>query len=804
MKIAVTPAQPDYVYVINSRDNLGSDSFEGVYLSTNSGQDFSKKSGETPCITGYNNDGSKSRGQPNYNLFIVADPNNANIIYAGGVKSWKSTDAGATWTLAFTNVTKDNGDLHLDQLSWRHSPLNDNLYALNDGGIYILNANNKFETLTDGLPIAEIWECTQSQQNATNVAGGTFHGGIKLNKNGEWFSPWGGDEATVLFDYSDDTYVYHVKYGKISRSTDGGLSFQRINPNSADIGWYTGTIIVDKSDVNTLFVGLTEVERINNARTATSSQTWDKISSFGGSSRIEKIEQSDANHNILYASREGNSFYRSDNVRDASPTFTNLTANLPLAGKVTDIATHPTDDNLVYILLGNKIYKSQDKGSSWADISNGLPNVALLEMVYDKYSNEGIYVGTDIGIYYKDANLSSWIDYSAGLPVIRVSGMDIYYGSSRQNSFITVSTDGRGFWRSALNDITTTPPVINFVSNKTEVITEDQVHFTNQSSNVNVGSFNWTFEGGTPATSISINPKVVYNTQGTFNVTLSYTTDAGIKTKIKSDYITVSNSVPTSNLEAHYQFSNNLNDISGNNRNLTKFGSTMRYEIDKENNSSSVFYSDNNTSEYLEASGYKGISGNGARTVSAWVKTSTGSNRKTIASWGKNSSGKMFNVMIYNNKVRVEGGSCSLAGTKQIPDDEWHHIAVTFDPTDDGAKLNSIKIYVDGSLTTEDSSFNGNTTLDTDTVTNNVRIGEAVYGTTHFYKGSIDDILIYSKALTATEIKEKAANIYTTTSGSWETANNWSYGTTPLTTENVYIPSGKTVTINATTAATVL
>ncbi|WP_345008196.1 VPS10 domain-containing protein, partial [Snuella lapsa] len=408
MKIAVSPASPNVVYVINSRDHMGEDSYEGVYRSTDSGATFTRRSGGVPCITGYSDTGAISRGQPNYNLFIVSDPTDSDIIYAGGVKSWRSTDGGQTWVQFFNNVTADGGALHLDQLTWAYSPHTNVLFAANDGGIYHLNGNGQFQQITDGLPIAEVFACAQSQTNPEVVAGGTMHCGIKLNRGGDWFSPWGGDEATVIFDYTNDTYAYHFKNQRIHRSSDGGMSFQRINPLTADSGEYRGTGVLDKSDVNTLFVGLLEVERINNARTATSSTVWDKISSFGGGDKIKKIEQSDADHNIMYVSRGNGSFYRSDNVRGANPIWTNLTGSLPSSGNVADIATHPTNANIVYLLQGSKIYKSSNKGGSWSDISTGLPGVALLEMVYDRTSNEGIYVGTDLGVYYKDANLNSW------------------------------------------------------------------------------------------------------------------------------------------------------------------------------------------------------------------------------------------------------------------------------------------------------------------------------------------------------------------------------------------------------------
>ncbi len=757
MKIAVTPAAPNNVYVINARDHLGQDSFDGVYVSTNSGTSFTKKSGTTPCITGYNLDGTISRGQPNYNLFIVVDPVNPNLMYAGGVKSWKSTDGGVNWSQSFDNVTPSGHGLHLDQLSWAYSPLNNKLYALNDGGIYYLNDTNKFVMITDGLPIAEVWECTQSQQNKSNVAGGTFHCGIKLNKNGKWYSPWGGDEATVLFDYSDDTYAYHFKYEKISRSIDGGMSFQRINPSTADRGLYTGTGVVDKSDVNTIFVGLLQVERINNARTANNSQVWDKISSFSGSSKIQKIEQSDANHNIMYVAREDSKFYRSDNVRDASPTFSEVA--LPFTGRVQDIATHPTNDNIVYILLGNKIFKSINKGNSWTDISSGLPGIALLEMVYDKSSNEGIYVGTDVGVYYKDATLNTWIDYSKGLPAIRVSGMDIFYGQTRKESILTISTDGRGFWRSALNDVQIIAPKTSFTSDKTSVFKGNAINYIDATTE-NPLTWEWTFEGGTPATSDLQNPVISYSEVGTFKTTLKTTNSAGSNIKEIESYITVTENNATGNLQFQYDFINSLNDDSPYARNLSAEGSfTPSYTTDKNGVSNAAYNAPESSTSYLFNS-YKGVANNEERTVTAWIKTTTAGTRKTILSWGKNTSGAMFNVMVENGNIRVEGGASNVqnddSSVTRLDNDVWRHITVTYNPND-GNKLSDIKIYIDGvyyanQSDSEDSYNSESTVINTDNTLENIRIGAASYSSNYYWRGQLDDVRLYSKELSASEI----------------------------------------------------
>ncbi len=54
-------------------------------------------------------------------------------------------------------------------------------------------------------------------------------------------------------------------------------------------------------------------------------------------------------------------------------------------------------------------------------------------------------------------------------------------------------------------------------------------------------SWNWTFPGGSPASSTAQNPSVVYSTAGTYNVTLTVSNANGQDTETKNAYITVNN-----------------------------------------------------------------------------------------------------------------------------------------------------------------------------------------------------------------------------------------------------------------------
>lgn len=82
-------------------------------------------------------------------------------------------------------------------------------------------------------------------------------------------------------------------------------------------------------------------------------------------------------------------------------------------------------------------------------------------------------------------------------------------------------------------------PVAAFTASSTTISAGGSVTFTDQSLN-NPVTWSWTFEGGSPATSTARNPVVIYNTAGTYDVTLTAMNAQGSDQEAKTDYITVS------------------------------------------------------------------------------------------------------------------------------------------------------------------------------------------------------------------------------------------------------------------------
>ena len=84
----------------------------------------------------------------------------------------------------------------------------------------------------------------------------------------------------------------------------------------------------------------------------------------------------------------------------------------------------------------------------------------------------------------------------------------------------------------------TQPPVADFTASAASVCVGQSVTFTDTSTNI-PSAWTWTLPGATPNTSIVQNPTVVYNTAGTYTVTLQAANYNGTNTKVVTNMITV-------------------------------------------------------------------------------------------------------------------------------------------------------------------------------------------------------------------------------------------------------------------------
>jgi PKD repeat protein len=110
--------------------------------------------------------------------------------------------------------------------------------------------------------------------------------------------------------------------------------------------------------------------------------------------------------------------------------------------------------------------------------------------------------------------------------------------------FTTEYSNGGWNWKTQIASFSfATIPVAEFISDETIIPVGETVNFTDETSGI-PNTWEWSFEGGTPATSFEENPEgIQYNTEGEFDVQLIVTNDLGTDTIIKTAYITSSSTI---------------------------------------------------------------------------------------------------------------------------------------------------------------------------------------------------------------------------------------------------------------------
>lgn len=451
--IGVSNANPDYLYVLATNQR----SFKALYFSENSGEIFTTKS-TTPNIMDYAWNGSGDGGQAWYDLCMAVDHINPDEVYSGGVNIFKSTDQGKGWKINAHWVGQGNAPaVHADHHDMAFNPLNNRLYTANDGGLYYSdNGGTSWVNISDGISISQIYKIGQSATVRDWVLAGNQDNGTSFNDKGIWRVILGGDGMECIFDHQQEKYRYaSLYYGAIYRSTNDGY-FQPVSSGINDQGAWVTPYVLNEDSPKTMYVGMNSIWRTTNSTASTVS--WKNISSSILSSYYVALENSPANSDILYASREDRKMFVSKNVNDASPTWS-IVNGLPTS-IITDIEAHPYDENIVYVTIANsQVRKSTNMGGTWTNITANLPSTNMNTIVYDKTSNEGLYVGTDIGVFYKDATMTNWIYYSNNFPVSgKVTELEIFYNADKpEENILRAATYGRGLWESVLysEDITT-------------------------------------------------------------------------------------------------------------------------------------------------------------------------------------------------------------------------------------------------------------------------------------------------------------------------------------------------------------
>lgn len=84
------------------------------------------------------------------------------------------------------------------------------------------------------------------------------------------------------------------------------------------------------------------------------------------------------------------------------------------------------------------VYETKTSGATWSDVSVGLPDVPMDDVVY---RNGKLVVATDFGVFTSADNGATWFRYGTGLPNVVVAQL-----TQDPNGNLVAATHGRGIW----------------------------------------------------------------------------------------------------------------------------------------------------------------------------------------------------------------------------------------------------------------------------------------------------------------------------------------------------------------------
>ncbi|MCJ7582382.1 MAG: glycosyl hydrolase, partial [Candidatus Aminicenantes bacterium] len=356
----------------------------------------------------------------------------------------------------------------------------------NDGGANGSNNGGLSWTGQDNQPTAQFyhvvtdnqfpyWVYGAQQDNSTvRIASRTSEGGIDKP---DWHSVGGGESGHVAPRHDNPDIVYAGSYGGLITRWDYATRQQRIisawpdNPmgwGAGDIkyrfGW-TAPIVVSRFDSNVLYHCAQVIFKTTNE-----GQSWEIISpdlTTNDKSRQQKsggpitkddtsveyyctifaLTESFQNPQILWAGSDDGLVHI---TKDSGQNWENITPKqMPDWSLISMIEASTFNAETAYLAVdrhelddfGPYIYKTNNSGKSWTQITNGLPSNSFVRVVREDPKRKGLlYAGTETGLFVSFDDGANWQSLQLNLPVVPIHDLVV------KEDDLIAATHGRSFW----------------------------------------------------------------------------------------------------------------------------------------------------------------------------------------------------------------------------------------------------------------------------------------------------------------------------------------------------------------------
>jgi photosystem II stability/assembly factor-like uncharacterized protein len=728
--IAVCPSNPSKVYAYLCGEGPNLYGYVGVFVSNNNGTTWANTHptgavGHMPVnysVPTHTNlmtsNGTTGLEQGFYDMAIIVNPANDQQLIAGGTSWYRSNNGGQTWT---------GLGGYQSGLAWSHPDIQalaisgTDLWIASDGG---LNYSNNFATSIaarmNGINGSDMWGF-DAGWNDDILVGGRYHNG-----NMGWSESFGTDITYRLGGAESPTGYVNPGPGRKTLFSDiGGKSINgslmagvssfafTFDPNESYAYYANSELTWHPQSWEIIFAGKDNKiwKSIDGGTSFTALYTFPGTAS----NDVFEIEISRADPDVMYCTQWNGTDDALWRTADGGITWT-LCTPLPLPNNNdrAKIAVSAEDPNVLWIAVtygsnGKKVYKTTDGGSTWTNLTTAtLDNIRITNILAQYGTDGGVYLGCDGAVFYRNNTHSDWQPYASDLPLsAETNRLKPFYrdGKLRNGCW------GHGVWEIPFFEPSNVIPQAMASTIKSNCL-RDTVYFDDYSVVEHAGaSWAWSFS---PAPAfVSANnvrsPKVVFGSPGTYYATMTLTKN-GVP-HISQIQIDVENKCAPDSIPDQAARLGGIDDP----------GSVIMPSL--------------------------GLTTN-TFTVMAWIKPNgiQPEYSAVFMSDGTNAAGLNFREDNNTLGYHWPGGQYWWDSGLTVPQNEWSHVALV---VDGASPTKTVRVYVNGKFATHTINISANNFNGTQ------QLGSYRGWDDRYFKGDMDEVVLFNRALTTNEIRER-------------------------------------------------
>ncbi len=544
-KIAVSPLNPNMVIAgLIGDSKAGDDGYLGLWKSLDAGESWSLQGPHVGGPYEYSggpanhknimkNEGGGGPYQGFYDYVLAISPFNAGIVYTGGVSLYKSTDGGQSFNVI--GGYQGNTWIHPDMQEITVSP--DGIWLASDGGVdFTADEFATVESRKNGITASEFWGFGSGWNDGLLVGGRYHNGNTALRPGfpaGEALRLGGAESPTGYVNPGRGIAYFSDISSQVVPEDIGGMVVSlpslQLYPNESYYAAHSGEMEFDPRCYNHILVG-----RENKLWKSTDGgASFESIATFGTNTDrpVLQFEISRSNPDVIFVYQR-TSFYGAVLWRtpDGGASWGALNfPSGPNSQRAGVMALNPEDEDELWVGFsqnnndGAKIFRTTDGGQSWENLTTAtLDGHSIHAIFYQAGTDGAVYLATDKAVFYRDNSMSDWLLFNDGLPMRTNSNLlRPFYREGK----LRLATYSNGVWETELA-APSAPLAQPTVDKLVAGCARDTFYFDDYSVLRHEGaSWAWSFEPAPEYVSASgvRNPRVVFGEEGSYTVSLTVT-----------------------------------------------------------------------------------------------------------------------------------------------------------------------------------------------------------------------------------------------------------------------------------------